>query len=162
MLLEHSHTTFNALSQNFRSLATSNSMDNLHCVVSGAGEQISLVTPYLRSGLQSGVSKVFTDKATNITREVRIPLNYTFLRLDSIRQHDSTKLDVITLDLSPGDCVYIPVKWWFQIRTLSSISSKTDRIPSQQSRQRELSISLDFWYEPHSVMINNFFEGVEW
>jgi hypothetical protein len=39
-------TTMNVLSQGFTNLATYDEEDNLHCVVSGLGETVHMVSPY--------------------------------------------------------------------------------------------------------------------
>ena len=57
-VLDHEFTTWNMLSQNARTLTKYNKKDQLHCVVSGFGEQFTLVSPYQRSGVQAGVPSV--------------------------------------------------------------------------------------------------------
>lgn len=64
----------------------------------------------------------------------------------------------------PGDCAYIPMRWWFQILT-KTISKKAPKGQEQQEMfeedRRKLSISVDFWYGSHSLFVNNVFAGVE-
>lgn len=77
--------TFNFLSQGARTMATSNSEDRLHCLVSGADEHVFLVTPFQRGGVRAGQSafvKAPTPEDQNHEDEFPIPPNYSFIELD--------------------------------------------------------------------------------
>jgi hypothetical protein len=45
-VLDLKHETFTMMSQGSKTLTTYNDEDVLHCVVSGQGEHITLVSPY--------------------------------------------------------------------------------------------------------------------
>lgn len=53
-VFDFEYMTYTVMSQDVMNLATYNAEDNLHCVVSGLGERVSLVSPYQRFGIKAG------------------------------------------------------------------------------------------------------------
>ena len=74
-------------------------------------------------------------------------------------------LKAINIILNPGDCVHIPAFWWFQIQTLTPRKPSKDALPEDKKKFMEdvknLSVSVDFWYEVHSYQLYNIFKGIE-
>ena len=160
------HITYNILSQDFQNLATFNSEDQLHCVVSGIGETISLVSPYQRLGVKAGQPVTIKNPETKKDEELNIPNHYTFIELVNQRvDPDHVKfLKVNNVELQPGDCVYIPMQWWFQIstHTVGRGKPKDKEESAKWLEDREkLSVSVDFWYGKHSYFVDSVFKGVD-
>jgi len=68
-------------------------------------------------------------------------------------------------DLKKGDCAYIPAYWWHAVRTATS-SRPGPAAPQEDKDEfdkkvRQMSVTVDFWYEPHSVWLENIFYGLE-
>ena len=165
-VLEYNRTTISILSQDFINLATYNKEDSLHCVVSGLGELVTLVSPYQRFGINAGRPAKVENPETKKVEDVHISRQYSFMELDLQRiEPDHVKfLRPIKLKLSPGDCVYIPMNWWFQIRTMA-VGNKRPRgqeaVSKFEADRRKLSVSVDFWYGIHSLFVRNVFDGIE-
>lgn len=107
-------TTMNILSQDFTNLATYDEEDKLHCVVSGLGEKIHMVHPYQRFGIKAGQSQTIKNpKGQKETIEISKLYSLMELGKAKVNIHDQKYIKIITLDLQPGDCAYIPMFWWF-------------------------------------------------
>lgn len=83
--LEHEYTTFNMLSQGTQTLGKSNKADVLHCIASGHGERVTLVSPYQRIAVQAGFPTQFTNPETGESEDVHIPASFTFKDLSDAR-----------------------------------------------------------------------------
>ena len=98
---------------------------------------------------------------------LEIPPNYSFFDL-AAHQNQADQLNhlkSIKVELQPGDCVYIPAFWWFQIQTVTprkprASASKEEKLKFKQ-KVKELSVSADFWYEVHSFWLEHVFYGIE-
>ena len=53
-IMDNFDTTFNVMSQGSMIMARSEPHELLHCVSSGAGETLQLVSPYQRVGIKAG------------------------------------------------------------------------------------------------------------
>ena len=89
--------------------------DFVHCVVAGIGERVSLVSPFQRIGVKAGESTDFENPETRQKEKVTIPQKFTFMDINNARPdpRDIQFIKNIHVDLSKGDCIYIPPKWWF-------------------------------------------------
>jgi len=89
--------------------------------------------------------------------EVSLPNEYSFL--DMNHQYpppeDFQYIKPFHLDLQPGDCVYIPGYWWFQIKANYPKNPKKSANAEQKAKFKDslkpLSISVDFWYSIQSL-----------
>jgi hypothetical protein len=99
--------------------------------------------------------------------EVHIPNNFSFkdIALSKNKEQNINFLKVMDVVLKPGDCVHIPAFWWYQFQTLTpkrpGQHSSEEQIKAHGEQMREMSISVDFWYNVHSYWLENMFYGIE-
>lgn len=110
--------SFNFLSQGAKTMTTSNTEDRLHCLVSGADEHVFLVTPLQRGGVRAGEAAQLpapTPEDPENTQEFDISPNYSWIELDreEVSPENMHVLKIVDVVLHPGDCVYIPTRWWY-------------------------------------------------
>jgi hypothetical protein len=105
----------NMMSQGSMTQTRTSNKDLLHCVASGFGEKVSLVSPFQRHGMEAGHPFIM-DSDKSGQDEVHIPNNFSFKDIALMRNKENiTSLKVMDLTLKPGDCVYVPAYWWYQI-----------------------------------------------
>lgn len=160
-------TTLNMLSQGTMTQTKTSKQDLLHCVASGFGEKVSLVSPFQRYAMEAGHPYHLFNEQTSQDEEVSIPNNFSFKDISLIKteQNNINFLKVMDVQLKPGDCVYIPAYWWYQIQTMTPKKpgqhSSEAQLKAHDEQMKELSISVDFWYHVHSYWLENMFHGIE-
>jgi len=65
-------TTMNILSQGAHTMTKYDRNDILHCIVSGPGERVTLVSPYQRPGIEPGRPRKHKDQ-NGQERDAQIP-----------------------------------------------------------------------------------------
>ena len=98
--------------------------------------------------------------------EVHIPNNFSFrdISLQRNREQNLNYLKVMDVILKPGDCIYIPAYWWYQVQTLTpkKVGPESGEEYDQYLEQiKKLSVTVDFWYHVHSHWLENMFYGIE-
>lgn len=126
VVLEHESTTWNAMGQATQTLAKAETKDKLHCTIGGNGERISIVSPFQRIGMQIGSTKVLNHPEMEQPVEVSLPNYHSFTDLNraEVPREDQQYFKPFHVDNKPGDCVYIPAFWWYQIEAQYALAPK--------------------------------------
>ena len=83
-------------------------------MAAGFGEKVSLVSPFQRFAMDVGQPYILEEQNNE---EVHIPNNFSFrdISIQRNREQNLNYLKVMDVILKPGDCIYIPAYWWYQV-----------------------------------------------
>ena len=96
--------------------------------------------------------------------DVSIPSSYTFKDLVTakVREEHARFFKVMDVQLKRGDCLYIPAYWWYQTQTLTPKKpQEPEKLAAYEEQVKNMSISVDFWYEVHSYWLDNMMQGIQ-
>lgn len=98
---------------------------------------------------------------------IDIPKHHTMIDLNHREDNAKTRhfLKVIHVYLHEGDCVHIPAYWYSQIQALTHSKRPPPDAPKDDqmrylSSLQKLSVSVDFWYNSTSTMLDNVMHGL--
>lgn len=113
--------------------------------------------------MRVGASKVLDHPESGQPVDVSLPNDYSFADLNraEVPEEDHTYFKPLHVDSQPGDCVYIPAYWWHQIEARYAEAPEEgaaeEAVAEHLAALKPLSVSVDFWYKPHSYAVENLF-----